>query len=310
LHKYSETLHSGARITRWSNDYAAIAHNSGRVSKEMLTIMVVNVELNESFVHLSALWKTDGLALQPFQMRPKVQILTLNVLRPAFTDPVLRPRNHLSIALPLIRAEAYDPAPLELPEQPPTALVGALADEPRDDLFRLWLKGIPKPRLLLFVADKWPHLIYFQLRDVGWQARSFDFGRVVAQQFQDGVGAHPQDSTDVANAAAIQAQGDDQLTHFGVMAAPRVVGDELPPTALTAVALFTGTTYAMLDDVPTGTPRAGGFFRLHDLRITCPSFLFSNISFETWPKIYGNGQPASESDFDNYVSGFAADGGT
>jgi hypothetical protein len=68
------------------------------------------------------------------------------------------------------------------------------------------------------------------------------------------------------------------------MTTPRVVGDELLATVLAAIALFAGLTYAMLDDVPAGTSRAGDFFGSHDSRLTCPSFFFSNMSFETRPR--------------------------
>jgi hypothetical protein len=62
-----------------------------------------------------------------------------------------------------------------------------------------------------------------------------------------------------------------------------VFSNELTATSAAAIALFAGTSYAMLDDVPTGTSRAGDFFGLHDSRIACLSFFFSNISFETRP---------------------------
>jgi hypothetical protein len=59
----------------------------------MLTIMLITVELKHRFVQDIAVLKADGLALQPLQMRAKVQVLSLNVLPPLLPDPVLRPRN-------------------------------------------------------------------------------------------------------------------------------------------------------------------------------------------------------------------------
>jgi hypothetical protein len=67
---------------------------------------------------------------------------------------MLRPRNQLLIALPLVRAEAQNLTPLELLEQAATTVVSALTDEPGHDLFRLWLESVPQPSLLLLVADK------------------------------------------------------------------------------------------------------------------------------------------------------------
>jgi hypothetical protein len=108
-------------------------------------------------------------------------------------------------------------------------------------------------------------------------------GGVRPKQFQDCIGAQMQDAADVTDATAIETQWDDQTAHLWVMAAPGVAAQELASATPAAVALFTGATYAMLNDVPVGTSRAGDFFGLHNLRITCPSLLFSNISFETRP---------------------------
>lgn len=84
-------------------------------------VVLMNVELEHSLVHLRALGKANGSPLQPFQVCAEVRVLPFDLMRPAFPDPMLRPRDELLIALPLIRAEAQDPTALQLTSDRPMA---------------------------------------------------------------------------------------------------------------------------------------------------------------------------------------------
>ena len=64
----------------------------------MLTrIQVSDVELRHRFVHIILSGKTDRLPLPPLQVRAEVQIVALDVVRPAFAYPMLGCRQQLAI---------------------------------------------------------------------------------------------------------------------------------------------------------------------------------------------------------------------
>ena len=66
---------------------------------------MLNIEFNHCIVHLRRLGKTNRTAMESLQVRTKVQVVPLNVLRPIFTAPMLRRRQTLAVRLPVIGIE-------------------------------------------------------------------------------------------------------------------------------------------------------------------------------------------------------------
>jgi hypothetical protein len=70
---------------------------SGRDSKEMLLIQMVNVKLRHRIMHLLCLRKAYRLSLILPKMRAKVQILPLDILRRFFAHPLALLRQQLRV---------------------------------------------------------------------------------------------------------------------------------------------------------------------------------------------------------------------
>jgi hypothetical protein len=71
----------------------------------LISINVIDIELNDRRVHLIGFRETDRSAMQPFQVRAEVQVVTLDVERSRFADPMPLRRQRLSIRLPVVSIE-------------------------------------------------------------------------------------------------------------------------------------------------------------------------------------------------------------
>ncbi len=79
----------------------------------LISIDVIDVELNHRRVHLSGLRESDGSTMQSFQVRPEVQVVALDVECLRLADGVPLGRQHLGIRLPVVGIKVCDRAACE-----------------------------------------------------------------------------------------------------------------------------------------------------------------------------------------------------
>src|SRR5256885_17256261 len=108
---------------------------------------------------------------------------------------------------------------------------------------------------MIFLADKRPHFINFQVRQMFWQFGSFHAPRLLSQTLQDSVGADAQDTGNVTDTAAIHRERNNQAANLRVVSLISVMNDELATTALAAKALFPLHSCAILLDASRGASR-------------------------------------------------------
>jgi len=65
--------------------------------------MTFDIQANHRIMQRLIFRKTNGFAMQPFQMCAKIQIGSLNLPRLVFSDIMLCRRNIFRIALPIVR---------------------------------------------------------------------------------------------------------------------------------------------------------------------------------------------------------------
>src|SRR2546423_479807 len=114
------------------------------------------------------------------------------------------------------------------------------------------------------VAHKRPEFINFHLDEPRRQARVAGTPPLPAQQLQDSRRTQGKHARDVADATAVQSEWHNEAAHQWVAALIAIVNDELTTATPAAEALFAIGSYAILNNVPRGTPRTSDFFSLHN----------------------------------------------
>jgi hypothetical protein len=127
----------------------------GHVSQFMLvSIHVIDIELNHRRVHLRGLRETDGSAMQSFQVCPEIQVVPLNVERLCLADGVPLAGQNLGIRLPVVGVKVLDRASCRLVAQLSARRVGAPPQDVSGDARGRAVEALPAPALPRLIFDK------------------------------------------------------------------------------------------------------------------------------------------------------------
>jgi hypothetical protein len=103
--------------------------------------------------------------VEPFDVRPKIQVLPFNVLCTFFAHTMPRRRQHLAVRLPVIGIVASDViVSKQFIAQLFAVSIGTTTILVRQDAFFLGIPRISCPSLVCLRADKRPELIKFRCR--------------------------------------------------------------------------------------------------------------------------------------------------
>lgn len=116
---------------------------------------------NHFLVELNGTREADGLASQSLDARSERQVVTLDTLGEYFPGQMHLARHLSGIASPVITGDKAYLERRKQAQQPTACLIVAWAKGIGHDSFSLGIKSIPKPMLMLFVANIGPLFIKF-----------------------------------------------------------------------------------------------------------------------------------------------------
>jgi hypothetical protein len=126
-----------------------------------MIIRVVTIHPDDIIRNGLVFRETTCLSMEPFKRGSQIHIAAFNLPRGVFPNPMLRDRNRVRVALPVVGIRISKGDPPQFVHQFVTGRIGALVIVMRPNGPAVALKGIPCPPLSGFGAPIAPELIRF-----------------------------------------------------------------------------------------------------------------------------------------------------